>query len=197
MTLLLLKYNDYRLIIFMYSRYYREAHFESFMVATMAWVTVMEYLCHKWPMICSTWGNHFPVLSLFMTYHMVTRITRRVLLLDQELITLSEHLSSAPVYSGVRVTRSLVLYVCFVDFYLSLCNFFFWLLCCLSFFAMRLLITPLISSNSYITSDRSEVKAADNPNTNDTYEFIKGAMSNQREKGKNYNIHLRICRTCR
>ena len=60
-----------------------------------------------------------------------------------------------------------------------------------------LLITPLVSSNSYITSDRNEVKADDNPNTNDTYEFIEGAMSNQREKGKNYNIHLRICRTCR
>jgi hypothetical protein len=47
MTFLLLKYNDCRLIIFVYSRYYWEAHFESFMVATMAWVIAMEYLCHK------------------------------------------------------------------------------------------------------------------------------------------------------
>ena len=47
MTFVLLKYNDCRLIIFMYSRYYWEAHFESFMVATMACVTVMDYLCHK------------------------------------------------------------------------------------------------------------------------------------------------------
>ena len=31
----------------------------------------------------------------------------------------SEHLSSPPVFSGVRVTRPLVLYVCFVDSYLS------------------------------------------------------------------------------
>jgi hypothetical protein len=52
----------------------------------------------------------------------VTRMTRRVLLLDQELITLPEHLSSAPVYSGVR---SFVLYVCFVDFCLSFCIFSF------------------------------------------------------------------------
>jgi hypothetical protein len=38
---------------------------------------------------------------------------------EQELLTLPEHLSSPPVFSGVRVTRSLVLCVCFVDRCLS------------------------------------------------------------------------------
>jgi hypothetical protein len=38
--------------------------------------------------------------------------------------TLLEHLSSPPVFSGVRVTWSLVLYVCFVDC-LSFCTFSF------------------------------------------------------------------------
>jgi hypothetical protein len=37
----------------------------------MTWLTVMEYLCHKWPRICSTYRKHFPVLSSFMTYHRV------------------------------------------------------------------------------------------------------------------------------
>ena len=37
----------------------------------------------------------------------------------------SEHLSSPPVFSGVRVIRSLVLYVCFVDRCLSFCTFSF------------------------------------------------------------------------
>jgi hypothetical protein len=32
---------------------------------------------------------------------------------EQELLTLPEHLSSPPVFSGVRVTRSLALYICF------------------------------------------------------------------------------------
>jgi hypothetical protein len=32
-------------------------------------VDVMEYLCHKWPRICSTCRKHFPILSSFMTYH--------------------------------------------------------------------------------------------------------------------------------
>jgi hypothetical protein len=44
---------------------------------------------------------------------------------EQELLTLPEHLSLTPVFSGVRVTRSLVLYVCFVDRCLSFCIFSF------------------------------------------------------------------------
>ena len=64
-------------------------------------------------------------------------------LVEQELLTLPEHLRSSPVFSGIRVTRSLCLYVCFVDRYLSFCTFFFWPLCCLFFFDIRFLITPL------------------------------------------------------
>ena len=33
----------------------------------MTWLNVMEYLCHKWPRICSTCRKHFPVLSSFTT----------------------------------------------------------------------------------------------------------------------------------
>ena len=43
----------------------------TFMVATMTWLTAMEYLCHKWPRICFTCREHFPVVSSFMTYHRV------------------------------------------------------------------------------------------------------------------------------
>ena len=111
-------------------------------------------------------SKHFPVLSLFVTYHrFVTRLTRQVSLVEQELLTLPEHLSSPPVFRGVRVTWSLVLYVCFVDrclyfffwplcclffFFWPLCCvfFFFWSLCCVFFFDIQILITPLISSNS-------------------------------------------------
>ena len=63
----------------------------------------------------------------------------------QELPTLPEHLSSPPVFSGVRVTRSLVLCVCFAD---RCFFFFFWPLCCLFFFDIRILITSLVSSSS-------------------------------------------------
>ena len=55
----------------------------------------------------------------------VTRLTRRMSLVEQELPTLPEHLRSPPVFIGVRVTRSLVLYVCFVNRCLSFCTFSF------------------------------------------------------------------------
>ena len=42
---------------------------------------------------------------------LVARVTRRVSLVDHELLTVPEHLSSPPAFSGVRVTRSLVLCV--------------------------------------------------------------------------------------
>jgi hypothetical protein len=67
-----------------------------------------------------------------------TRVTRRVPHSDQELPTLPEHLSSPSGFSGVRVSRSLVLCVMF-------CRSGF--LCCLSF-DLQILITPLISSSS-------------------------------------------------
>ena len=91
----------------------------------MTWLTAMEYKCHKWRRICSTFREHSPVLSSFPNYYLVTRLTRRVSLVEEELLTLPVHLSSPPVFSGVRVTRSLVLYVCFVDCCLSFCTFSF------------------------------------------------------------------------
>ena len=49
--------------------------------------------------------------------------TRKKYIVEKELLTLPEHLSLSPVFSGVRVTRSLVLCVCFVDRCLSFCTF--------------------------------------------------------------------------
>jgi hypothetical protein len=51
-------------------------------------------------------------------------------LVEQELLVLLKHMSSPPIFNEVRVTRSLVLCVCFVDGCLS---FFFWPLYCMSF----------------------------------------------------------------
>ena len=48
-----------------------------------------------------------------------------VLQAKQELLTLLGYLSLPPVFSGVRVTLSLVLCVCFVDRCLSFCTFSF------------------------------------------------------------------------
>jgi hypothetical protein len=51
------------------------------------------------------------MLSCFIIKY-ILRLTRQV---EQELLTLPEHLCSSPVFSGVRVTRPLVLFVCLVD----------------------------------------------------------------------------------
>jgi hypothetical protein len=69
-------------------------------------------------------------------------------LVEQELLTLLEHLSSLPVFNGGRVTRSLGFCVVFCRSLFVLLSFFFWSLCCLSYLDIRILITPLVSSNS-------------------------------------------------
>ena len=57
----------------------------------------MEYLCHKWPQICSTCGKHFPHSWLITGF--VTRLTRLVPPVEPELLTIPEHMSSPPDYS--------------------------------------------------------------------------------------------------
>ena len=74
------------------------------------------------PLVVNT-SRSFPHSRLITGF--LTRLTRRVPLVEQELLTLQEHMSSPPVFSGVRVTQSLVLYVCFVDHYLPFCTFSF------------------------------------------------------------------------
>jgi hypothetical protein len=72
------------------------------------------------------------------------RVTRWVPLVEQELPTLSEHLNLPPIFSGIHVTRPLVLCVMF-------CRSLFVLLsyCVVSpFFDLRILNIPLLSSNS-------------------------------------------------
>jgi len=76
----------------------------------------------KWPLVVIT-TRSFPRSWLVTGF--VNRVTRRVSLVEQELLILPEHLHSPPVFSGVRVTRSLVLCVCFVNRSLSFCTFSF------------------------------------------------------------------------
>jgi hypothetical protein len=92
----------------------------------MTWLTIIEYLCHKSSRICSTYRKHFMAFPhSWLITEFVTRWPRRVSLVGQELPTFPGHLSSPPVYRGVRVTRSFVLYVCFVYRCLSFRTFSF------------------------------------------------------------------------
>ena len=81
----------------------------------------------------------------WLTTGFVTRLTRQVPLAEQELLTL-------PDISGVRVTRSLVLCVCFVDRYLSFCSFVLLVIVLSVLLRYTILITPLVSPNSSSSS---------------------------------------------
>jgi hypothetical protein len=76
-------------------------------------------------------------------------LTWWVPLMEQELLTLPEHLGSPPVFSGIRVVQCLVFCVVFCTLlfvFLSL----FWSLYCLFFLGLRLFIKPLASCLFFI-----------------------------------------------
>ena len=124
--------------------------FQSYKYKTKQIVTIFKILIFEcgifFHFIINT-SRSFPRSWLITGF--ITRFTRRVSLVEQELLTLPEHLSSSPVFSGVRVIRSLVLYVSCVDRYLSFCTFSFAIV--LSFLLRyTILIAPLVSSSSSI-----------------------------------------------
>jgi hypothetical protein len=67
----------------------------------------------------------------------LVKITRRESVVEHELLTVSEHLTSPRFLVGVHVVRSVIFCVVFVDNCLSFCPFSF---------DLRLLITSLVSS---------------------------------------------------
>ena len=86
-------------------------------------IQCLDVILHGFMLLVVNTSRSFPRSSLITGF--VTRLTRRVSLKEQELLTFPKHMSSPPVYSGVHVTRSLVLYGCFVDRCLSFCTFSF------------------------------------------------------------------------
>ena len=109
----------------------------------------------------------------------ITRVTRWMPLGEQELLTFPKHMSSSPVFGGVRVTRSLVLCVVFCRSFLS---FFVWPLCCLSS-DLRFLITPLVSSNSsYIVHCPFVIKCTMKTRTISAFQVRSDCRIKERER---------------
>ena len=91
------------------------------------------------------YGGYLVIASLTQ---FVSGVTQRVSLLEQELPTLPEHLMSHKVFNVVRVARFLAFCVVYCRSLFVILSFgCFWPLCCLSFFVLRILIIPLVSSN--------------------------------------------------
>jgi hypothetical protein len=116
-------------------------------------------------MICSVCRNHNQNRKgPDCDYHRgVERVTRRVSHVKQELFTLPEHLSSPPIFSEVRVARSLVFNVMLCRPLFVLLSFFFWPLYCLFFFDLRLLITSLWYLLAIVLSVLLRFTASDYP----------------------------------
>jgi hypothetical protein len=87
-------------------------HVERFTIATMTLLTIAEYLCHNWLHICSVYRNHNPDLTSFKTWF-VSILKRWVPHVEQELLTLQEHMSSHMGFRWVRIALSLVFWVVF------------------------------------------------------------------------------------
>ena len=101
---------------------------------------------HSWPLwnICITNDHGCVPLNVytsrsFLHSWLITwflhRLTRRVPLVEQELLTLPEHLSTPPVFGWFRVTKYSFICVCFVD-------------CCLSSFFLAIVLSVLRFTDS-------------------------------------------------
>ena len=114
----------------------------------MTCLTVTIYLCYKWSRICSIYRSYNPAFphSWFIS-GFVTSVTWRLALVEQELYSFSEHLSSTSVFSGIRVAESLVFSVVFYRPLFVCLSVFVWPLYRLSFFDLRLLTTTLVSTS--------------------------------------------------
>ena len=104
---------------------------------------VKQYRISVSQMITSTTWS-FPHSWLITGF--VTRVARRVPLVVQELLTFPEHMGSSPVFRGIRVARSLGFCVVICRSLFVLLSFYFCALCFRSW-DLRILITPLCSSN--------------------------------------------------
>ena len=106
---------------------------------------------YSWNIAELTLSNNHSLTLIDIVISVLIRFTACDYIHWYQLITLPGHLSSPSVFSGVRVTRSLVLCIVFCKSLFVLFSSFFWPLCFQSFFNLQLLITILISSNfSYL-----------------------------------------------
>jgi hypothetical protein len=86
-------------------------------------MTVMGYLCHKWPRYVPLAVNTSQsFLHSWRINEFATRLTRRVPLVEQELFRSTKF---TPSFSGIRLNRSLFLCGRFVDCCMSFCTFSF------------------------------------------------------------------------
>ena len=123
------------------SQWYRWSyHFKIFAVASMTRLTNTKFLCQKWPWICSVCHHNlsFPYSCLITDF-----VTRRIPLVEKELLSLLLLLSLPLVFDGRFVSFNLwfsVFCVMFCTSLFVLLSFIFWPLSCLYFIVLSVLL---------------------------------------------------------
>ena len=124
-------------------------HFKRFTVTIITWLTATEYLCYKWPRICSTCRIHNPVLSTFMTYHRVSSKSNTTgATCETETFSLSDELTPGFKWGSYCLIYSFLV-ECFVDHYLSV---FFWPRDCLFVFDFSASDYPICIFKKFLQS---------------------------------------------
>ena len=80
--------------------------------------------CPLWN-TCKRFTNNHGYVPFVVITGFAKTLTRWVPRMEQQLLTLLEHMCSLLIFSGIRVTRSLMLCVCVVDHCLCFCALFF------------------------------------------------------------------------
>ena len=83
----------------------------------------MEYLCQKCPRICSICRTSRSFPQSWYINGLCSRVYMTVSLMEHELLTLSKHMSSPPVFSVNPIARSCVYCVMFCRSLFVLCLF--------------------------------------------------------------------------
>ena len=121
---------------------------------TWNWLTVMEYLCHKWPriyvpLVVNT-SRSFPHSQLITGF--ITRLTQQ----GATNRAGNPYPSGAPDFTpSFQWGSGYSIFICmFCKLLFVLLSFFFWPLCCLFFFDIWIVIAPLVSSHSSYHFDK-------------------------------------------
>jgi hypothetical protein len=88
-------------------------HFESFTVATTIWLTVMKYLCHKWPRIYFNGRKH---LSFPLQNALVILLTEVVTMTKKNIWLITSHSSHHWIFCLARNMITVLVYIEYQNF---------------------------------------------------------------------------------
>ena len=144
-----------------YNKHYKPAHIHNVDILAPWTVVIREptitFMAHK---VLNLFSIHWFCLEWYATLFTALISSKEGIILCRtiwdhisKLLSIPEHTRSPPVFSGLRVARPLVFCVIFCRSLFVALSFCDWPLCCLPFFDLRLLTTPLVFSIVFLEND--------------------------------------------